>query len=62
MALLKYVIYFERVEQLKYFGIIQTNQNSIYEQIKSRLKSENALLLFGADVFVFDFAIQKFKD
>jgi hypothetical protein len=55
-------ISFERVEQFTYFGIIQTNQNSIYEQIKSRLKSGNGLLLFGAEVLVFGFAIQKFKD
>jgi len=32
-------ISFERVEQFTYFGIIQTDQNSIYEHIKSRLKS-----------------------
>jgi len=29
----------ERVEQLKYFIMTMTNQNSIQEEIKSRLKS-----------------------
>ena len=33
---------FERVEQVKYFGIILTNQNSIAEEMKSRLRSGNA--------------------
>jgi hypothetical protein len=33
---------FERVEDLKYLGPTFTNQNSIQEEIKSRLKSENA--------------------
>jgi hypothetical protein len=33
---------FERVEQFKYLGTILTNQNSIQEEIKSRLKSESA--------------------
>ena len=33
---------FERVEQFKYLGTILTNQNSIRDEIKSRLKSGNA--------------------
>ena len=33
---------FERVEEFKYLGTTLTNQNSIAEEIKSRLKSENA--------------------
>jgi hypothetical protein len=33
---------FERVEEFKYLGTILTNQNSIPEEIKSRLRSENA--------------------
>jgi hypothetical protein len=30
--------YYERVEEFKYLGITLTNQNSIQEEIKSRLK------------------------
>jgi len=33
---------FKRVEQFKYLGAIITNQNSIQEEIKSRLKSVSA--------------------
>ena len=33
---------FESVEQFKYLGTALTNQNSIQEEIKSRLKSGNA--------------------
>jgi len=33
---------FERVEELKYFGTTLTNQNSVQEESKSRLKSGNA--------------------
>ena len=33
---------FERVEEFKYLGTILTNQNSVQEEIKSRLKSGNA--------------------
>jgi len=33
---------FDRVEEFKYFGTTVTNQNSIQEEIKSRLKSGNA--------------------
>ena len=32
----------ERVEQFKYLGTTLTNQNSVQEEIKSRLKSDNA--------------------
>jgi hypothetical protein len=34
--------FFERVKQFKYLGTTQTNQNSIQEKIKNRLKSGNA--------------------
>jgi len=33
---------FERVEDFIYLGMILKNQNSIHEEIKSRLKSWNA--------------------
>ena len=33
---------FERVEEFRYLGTILTHQNSIQEEIKSRLKSGNA--------------------
>jgi hypothetical protein len=33
---------FERVEELKYLGKNVTNQKSILEEIKSRMKSRNA--------------------
>ena len=33
---------FQMVEEFKYLGTTSTNQNSIQEEIKSRLKSENA--------------------
>ena len=33
---------FERVEEFKYLGTRVTDQNSIQEEIKNRLKSENA--------------------
>jgi len=51
---------FARVEECKYLGPALTNQNSIQEEIKSRLKSR-CLLSFGAESFVFQVAIKKFK-
>jgi hypothetical protein len=36
------ISFFERVEELKYLGTNLTDQNSIQEEIKSRLKSGNA--------------------
>jgi hypothetical protein len=51
--------FFERVEEIKYLGTT-LNQSPIQEEIKSRLME--CLLSFGAESFVFQFAIQKFKD
>jgi predicted transcriptional regulator len=53
---------FERVEEFKYLGTALTNQNSIAEKIKSRLTSENACYHSVQNFFVFQAAIQKFKD
>jgi len=53
---------FERVEEFKYLRATLTNQNSIAEEIKSRLRSGNACYKFGAEPFVFQVAIKKFKD
>ena len=39
-----------------------TDLSCIQEEIKSRLKSGNALVLFGAEYFVFLFAIQKYEN
>jgi len=33
---------FEKMEEFKYLGKTLTNQNSVQEEIKSRMKSENA--------------------
>ena len=42
---------FERVEEFKYLGTNLTNQNSIQEEIKSRLKSGNACYLSVQNLF-----------
>jgi hypothetical protein len=53
---------FERMEEFKYLGTILTNQNSIQEEVKSRLKSGWCSLSFGAESLVFHFAVEKFED
>ena len=50
----------ERVEEFKYLGKTLTDQNSIQEEIKSRLKSGSACYHCG-EYFAFQFAIQKYK-
>jgi len=47
--------------QFQYFGTTLTNQNSIREEIKSRLKSGNACYHSFAECFVFQFVIQNEK-
>jgi UDP-3-O-[3-hydroxymyristoyl] glucosamine N-acyltransferase len=61
--------FFESMEEFKYLGTTLTNQNSIQEEIKSRLKSGNAcchwvqnvlcysLVSLGAECFVLQFAV-----
>ena len=51
-----------RVEEFKHFGTTLTNQNSIQEEIKEQIEVRECLLSFGAESFVFRFAIQKFTD
>ena len=49
---------FERVEEFKYLG---TNQFSVQEEIKSKLKSRNACY-HSVQNILFQFVIQKFKN
>jgi len=51
----------ERVEEFKYLGTILTNQNSLQEEIKCRLKLGNACC-YSVQNIVFQFAIQNSKD
>jgi hypothetical protein len=54
---------FERVEEFRYLGTTLTNQNSIQEAVKSRLKSgNNTCCHLVQNIFVFQFGIEKFKD
>jgi hypothetical protein len=50
---------FEMVEEFKYLGTTLKNENYIQEEDQSEVR-EN-FLLFGAESFVFQFAIQKSK-
>jgi ABC-type phosphate transport system ATPase subunit len=53
--------FFERVEKFKYLGTILANQRSIQEEIKKQIEIREFLQSFGAESFVFQFAIQKYK-
>jgi len=50
------------VENLKYLGTTLTNQNSVQEEIKEQIEVRECLLSYGAEYFLFQFSIQKFKD
>jgi len=52
---------FEGLELFKYLGTTLTDQNSIQEKIRL-IEVREFLLSFGAESFVFHFAIQKYKD
>jgi len=49
----------ERVGEYRHLGTTFTNINYIQEEIKSRMKSWNALLSYGAESFVVHSAFQK---
>jgi len=52
----------EKVGEFKYLGTTLTQRNSIQEEIKGRLTSGNSCYYSGSESFVFQVAIQKFKD
>jgi len=53
---------FEGVEQFKYFGTAIKYQNSIQEEIKNTVKSENACCHSVQNLLSSKFGIQKCKD
>jgi len=52
---------FERVEEFKYLGTTLTDQNSIQEEIKSRLKSGNACFRSVQDLLSSGFLSKNLK-
>jgi len=49
------------MEDLKYLGTTLTNQNSVQEEIKSRLKSGNACCHSVQNIFSFSFLSETLK-
>ena len=52
---------FEKVEYFTYLGTSLMNHNSFHEEIKCRLQSGNTCYYLGAESFIFQFAVQKYK-
>jgi len=52
----------ERVEEFRYFGTPLTNQNSVQEEIKSRLKLGNECYYLVQESSVIQVAVQKFEN
>jgi len=53
---------FKRVEEFKYLGTTLTNQNSVPEEIKSRLRSGNACYHLVQNLLSSRLLSKKFKD
>jgi len=53
---------FERVEEFEHLGTTLKNQNSIHEEIKSRLKSGNACYHAVQNLLSYSFVIKKYED
>jgi len=52
----------DRVEKFKYLRTTLTDQNSIQEKNEQLNEFRECLLSYSAESFVFQFAIQKYKD
>jgi len=52
---------FERIEEFKYLGTILTNQNSIQEEIKSRLNSWQVQNILSSSLFFKNLKIKIYK-
>jgi hypothetical protein len=53
---------FETMEYFRYLGTTQTNQNSIPEEVKNKLKLGNSCLHSVQNLFVFLLGIKKYID
>ena len=52
----------ERVEQFIYLGTALANQNLIQEKNYEQIEVRECLLSFGAESFVLQFGVQKYKN